>query len=96
MGRLIFPPIGIDPLNQWLDVLIGRVMSHHLLSSFEGDSLGRKKLYVPRVEDKNSHMRMLRISQLDDLVANSMNILEPSPVGDDGSQREDGMRPFSL
>lgn len=49
-----------------------------------------KKLYVPRVEDKNSHMRMLRISTIEDLVANSMNILEPSPVDSDQSEREDG------
>ncbi|XP_065002772.1 5-formyltetrahydrofolate cyclo-ligase, mitochondrial-like isoform X3 [Musa acuminata AAA Group] len=48
-----------------------------------------KKLYVPRVEDKNSHMRMLRISTIEDLVANSMNILEPSPVDSDQSERED-------
>ncbi|MQL91274.1 hypothetical protein Taro_023884 [Colocasia esculenta] len=48
-------------------------------------------LYVPRVEDKNSHMRMLRISRMDDLVANSMNILEPSPVDADGNQHEDVM-----
>lgn len=49
-----------------------------------------KKLYVPRVEDKNSHMRMLNISSMDDLVANSMNILEPAPVDAQGNQREDG------
>ncbi|RWW25689.1 hypothetical protein GW17_00009959 [Ensete ventricosum] len=48
-----------------------------------------KKLYVPRVEDKNSHMRMLRISTIEDLVANSMNILEPSPVDSDQNERED-------
>ncbi|KAL5544308.1 hypothetical protein UlMin_008092, partial [Ulmus minor] len=51
----------------------------------------RKKLYVPRVEDKNSHMRMLNISSLDDLVANSMDILEPAPVDGDGNEREDVM-----
>ncbi|KAI5409702.1 5-formyltetrahydrofolate cyclo-ligase, mitochondrial isoform X2 [Lathyrus oleraceus] len=50
---------------------------------------GGKKLYVPRVEDKNSHMRMLNISRLDDLVANSMDILEPAPVDADGNARED-------
>lgn len=51
----------------------------------------RKKLYVPRVEDKNSNMRMLNISRLDDLIANSMDILEPAPVDGDGNEREDGM-----
>ncbi|XP_058758620.1 5-formyltetrahydrofolate cyclo-ligase, mitochondrial-like [Vicia villosa] len=52
---------------------------------------GGKKLYVPRVEDKNSHMRMLNISRIDDLVANSMDILESAPVDADGSAREDGI-----
>lgn len=51
----------------------------------------KKKLYVPRVEDKNSNMRMLNISCLDDLVANSMDILEPAPVDSNGNEREDGM-----
>lgn len=51
-----------------------------------------KRLYVPRVEDKNSHMRMLNISSIDDLVENSMNILEPAPVDGDGNEREDVMR----
>lgn len=51
----------------------------------------RKKLYVPRVEDKNSNMRMLKISAVKDLVANSMNILEPSLLDSDGNQHEDGM-----
>ncbi|KAK4598294.1 hypothetical protein RGQ29_015672 [Quercus rubra] len=51
----------------------------------------QKKLYVPRVEDRNSNMRMLRISSVDDLVINSMNILEPSLVDCDGKQREDVM-----
>ncbi|WVZ20621.1 hypothetical protein V8G54_007943 [Vigna mungo] len=57
---------------------------------------GGKKLYVPRVEDKNSHMRMLHISRIDDLVANSMDILEPAPVDADGNAREDGtsLAPF--
>ncbi|CAA6662860.1 unnamed protein product [Spirodela intermedia] len=72
------------------EVGTSRILSE-ILSPAAGDSQGRKKLYVPRVEDKNSHMRMLHISQLDDLVANSMNILEPSPVGDDGNPREDVM-----
>ncbi|CAL0319952.1 unnamed protein product [Lupinus luteus] len=53
---------------------------------------GGKKLYVPRVEDNNSHMRMLNISRIDDLVANSMDILEPAPVDSDGNAREDVMK----
>ncbi|GAB4845571.1 5-formyltetrahydrofolate cyclo-ligase, mitochondrial [Ancistrocladus abbreviatus] len=51
-----------------------------------------KKLYVPRVEDKNSHMRMLNISSIEDLIANSMNILEPGPIDCNGNQREDVMK----
>ncbi|CAO2826719.1 unnamed protein product [Amaranthus hypochondriacus] len=51
-----------------------------------------KTLYVPRVEDKNSHMRMLNISSLDDLIANSMDILEPAPVDTTGNPREDVMQ----
>lgn len=42
------------------------------------------------MEDKNSHMRMLHISGIDDLIANSMDILEPTPVDADGNAREDG------
>ncbi|XP_072989163.1 5-formyltetrahydrofolate cyclo-ligase, mitochondrial [Typha latifolia] len=50
-----------------------------------------KELYVPRVEDKNSNMRMLKISSTGDLIANSMNILEPSPIDANGNPREDVM-----
>lgn len=56
----------------------------------DGHTQRGKILYVPRVEDKNCHMRMLRISCIDDLVANSMDILEPAPVDGDGNVREDG------
>ena len=49
-----------------------------------------KKLYVPWVEDRNSNMRMLHISHMEDLIANSMNILEPAPVDALGNEREDG------
>ena len=35
-------------------------------------------------------MRMLNISSLDDLIANSMDILEPAPVDSTGNPREDG------
>ncbi|KAL4639259.1 hypothetical protein ACB092_03G204700 [Castanea dentata] len=51
----------------------------------------QKKLHVPRVEDRNSNMSMLKISSVDDLVINSMNIMEPSLVDCDGKQREDVM-----
>lgn len=57
----------------------------------DGHSQMGRKLYVPRVEDKNRHMRMLKISSVDDLIANSMNILEPNPVDADGNEREDVM-----
>ncbi|CAN1311218.1 5-formyltetrahydrofolate cyclo-ligase, mitochondrial [Linum perenne] len=49
----------------------------------------RKRLYLPRVEDMNSNMRMLRVSNIDDLILNSMNILEPSVLDSDGNRRED-------
>ncbi|KAH9719949.1 5-formyltetrahydrofolate cyclo-ligase [Citrus sinensis] len=62
----------------------------------DGDTKTRKKLYVPRVEDKNSHMRMFHISSIDDLIANSMNILEPAPVDADGNEREDVALSYSL
>ncbi|KAL9314174.1 hypothetical protein ACSQ67_019626 [Phaseolus vulgaris] len=61
-----------------------------ILQRTSNDS-GGKKLYVPRVEDKNSHMRMLHISRIDDLVANSMDILEPASVDADGNAREDDL-----
>ncbi|XP_012454763.1 5-formyltetrahydrofolate cyclo-ligase, mitochondrial isoform X1 [Gossypium raimondii] len=62
------------------------------VSVLDGNKLPTaKKLYVPRVEDKNSNMRMFNISRIDDLVANSMNILEPASVDADGNAREDVM-----
>lgn len=51
---------------------------------------------MPRVEDKNSHMRMFHISSIDDLIANSMDILEPAPVDADGIEREDGILLFIM
>ncbi|XP_035549802.1 5-formyltetrahydrofolate cyclo-ligase, mitochondrial-like [Juglans regia] len=57
----------------------------------DGHTQRGKILYVPRVEDKNCRMRMLRISCIDDLVPNSMDILEPVPVDSDGNEREDVM-----
>uniref|UniRef100_A0A2P2QL58 5-formyltetrahydrofolate cyclo-ligase n=1 Tax=Rhizophora mucronata TaxID=61149 RepID=A0A2P2QL58_RHIMU len=56
----------------------------------DGGTQIAKKLYVPRVEDRNSNMRMLNISCLNDLIANSMDILEPALVDRDGNLREDG------
>lgn len=58
----------------------------------DSQKLSGKTLYVPRVEDKNSHMRMLNISGMEDLIANSMDILEPAPVDGKGNQREDVMQ----
>ncbi|KAK7411501.1 hypothetical protein VNO78_02935 [Psophocarpus tetragonolobus] len=65
--------------------ILSEILQHNVVT-------GEKKLYVPRVEDKNSHMRMLHISRIDDLVANSMDILEPAPVDSDGNAREDVMQ----
>ncbi|KAH7570189.1 hypothetical protein JRO89_XS05G0065200 [Xanthoceras sorbifolium] len=60
-------------------------LSYH----FTGNTQIRKKLYVPRIEDRNSNMRMLKISSVNDLIVNSMNILEPALVNSDGNERED-------
>lgn len=62
-----------------------RILSHILKSQPEM----QKKLFVPRVEDRNRNMRMLNISSTEDLIANSMDILEPAPVDADGNERED-------
>ena len=62
-----------------------------MFSTLEGDAQIRKKLYVPRVEDRNSNMRMLKISSVDDLITNSMNILEPALVDSNGNECDDGM-----
>ncbi|KAK1314667.1 hypothetical protein QJS10_CPA06g01603 [Acorus calamus] len=71
------------------EVDTSRILSEILSSDCHGQI--KKKLYVPRVEDKNSHMRMLNISSIEDLIANSMNILEPAPTDVNGNQREDVM-----
>ncbi|XP_071717139.1 5-formyltetrahydrofolate cyclo-ligase, mitochondrial [Rutidosis leptorrhynchoides] len=63
----------------------------HVLQNESKDGETKKILYVPRVEDKNCYMRMLNISGMDDLIANSMNILEPAPVDANGNDREDVM-----
>ncbi|KAF3781042.1 5-formyltetrahydrofolate cyclo-ligase [Nymphaea thermarum] len=52
----------------------------------------QKSLYVPRVEDKKSFMRMLKITNREDLIANSMNILEPSAIDSSGIERQDVMQ----
>ncbi|XP_019243652.1 PREDICTED: 5-formyltetrahydrofolate cyclo-ligase, mitochondrial-like isoform X2 [Nicotiana attenuata] len=62
-----------------------QILSHVLGSHPEM----QKKLFVPRVEDRNRNMRMLHISSADDLIASSMDILEPAPVDADGNERED-------
>ncbi|MBA0717190.1 hypothetical protein Golax_005027, partial [Gossypium laxum] len=69
-----------------LEVGTSRIISEVLSSSAKE----RKKLYVPRVEDRNSNMKMLMISSVKDLIEKSMNILEPALVDSDGNQREDG------
>lgn len=48
------------------------------------------------MEDKNRNMRMLKITTMDDLVKNSMNILEPSPFDASGNAREEGMKFMSM
>ncbi|XP_010419867.1 PREDICTED: 5-formyltetrahydrofolate cyclo-ligase, mitochondrial [Camelina sativa] len=60
-----------------------------ILQRPDSSTMAKKKLYVPWVEDKNSNMRMLHISHMEDLIANSMNILEPAPVDAQGNERED-------
>ncbi|KAL6187411.1 hypothetical protein ACLB2K_038810 [Fragaria x ananassa] len=57
----------------------------------EGDVVIRRKLYVPRVEDRNGNMRMLRIDSVDDLIVKSMNILEPALSDAEGKLYEDAM-----
>ncbi|KAL9424050.1 hypothetical protein AB3S75_036017 [Citrus x aurantiifolia] len=74
------------------EVDTSRIVSDILSNQTDGNGQMRKKLYVPRVEDKNSNMRMLKISAVKDLVANSMNILEPSLLDSDGNQCEDVMQ----
>lgn len=45
---------------------------------------------MPRVEDRNSNMRMLRIDSVDDLIVKSMNVLEPALSDAEGKLYEDG------
>lgn len=75
------------------EVDTSKLLAEILQTSAKDDqNCSSKKLYVPRVEDKNSHMRMLHISGLEDLIANSMDILEPAPLDSKGDHREDVMR----
>ncbi|GJW75339.1 5-formyltetrahydrofolate cyclo-ligase, mitochondrial [Tanacetum coccineum] len=74
-----------------LIILIYNSSSYYSFVNKDGETETTKRLYVPRVEDKNCHMRMLNISGMDDLIANSMNILEPAPVDANGNDREDVM-----
>ena len=39
---------------------------------------------------------MFKITTMDDLIKNSMNILEPSPLDACGNAREDGMKYFHV
>ncbi|KAK6123441.1 hypothetical protein DH2020_042823 [Rehmannia glutinosa] len=72
------------------EVDTSKVLSEILKNTGQDDhSQVRKKLYVPRVQDKNCFMRMLNISRMDDLIANSMDILEPAPCDAEGNERED-------
>ncbi|KAH6798558.1 5-formyltetrahydrofolate cycloligase [Perilla frutescens var. frutescens] len=74
------------------EVDTSKVLSAILNNTGQDDHLQvRKKLYVPRVEDKNSFMRMLNITRMDDLIANSMDILEPAPCDAEGNERQDVM-----
>ncbi|KAF8037210.1 hypothetical protein BT93_B0194 [Corymbia citriodora subsp. variegata] len=69
--------------------ILSRILQN---SAKDGPMQMKKKLYVPRVEDKNSHMRMLNISSVNDMIANSMDILEPAALDADGNEREDVMQ----
>lgn len=71
------------------------VVTSHILS----DLLGKQrqyadtKVYVPRVEDMESQMRMLHITNMDDdLILNHMNILEPTPLDSSGNPRDEVMQ----
>lgn len=74
------------------EVDTSKIISNILDKPNSGDMQIPKKLYVPRVEDKESNMRMLHITSSADFVANSMNILEPTPLDNSGNQRENVMQ----
>ncbi|KAL3513246.1 hypothetical protein ACH5RR_025963 [Cinchona calisaya] len=74
------------------EVDTSKLLSEILNNSSKDDYIQMTKtLYVPRVEDKNSHMRMLNISSMNDLIANAMNILEPAPTDVEGNEHQDVM-----
>ncbi|KAL0728211.1 hypothetical protein Bca4012_024304 [Brassica carinata] len=73
------------------EVDTSQILSNILQHLPDSHTRAEKRLYVPWVEDKKSNMRMLHISHMDDLIANSMNILEPAPVDAQGNDREDGI-----
>ncbi|KAL4447953.1 hypothetical protein ABPG75_005172 [Micractinium tetrahymenae] len=51
---------------------------------------GRKRLYVPRVQDKDANMHFLHLDSLDALEAvPPFGIREPRPTYEDGSERQD-------
>ncbi|XP_042499938.1 5-formyltetrahydrofolate cyclo-ligase, mitochondrial-like [Macadamia integrifolia] len=82
--------ISCDSLRE---VNTSKILSAILCNTAEEcQKLKGKKLYVPRIQNRNSCMRMLNISSTSDLIQNSMNILEPAPVDSDGNQREDVMQ----
>ncbi|KAK3125504.1 hypothetical protein QOZ80_7BG0605840 [Eleusine coracana subsp. coracana] len=72
--------------HQLREVDTSKILAEVLSSNPEEEA---KDIYVPRVEDKNRNMRMLKITNMDDLVKNSMNILEPSPLDANGNDREE-------
>ncbi|XP_020979149.1 5-formyltetrahydrofolate cyclo-ligase, mitochondrial isoform X3 [Arachis ipaensis] len=84
--------ISCDALRE---VDTSRIVSN-ILSNYKTEDQGhvqmKKRLYLPRVEDKNSNMKMLKVSSYDDLVLSSMNILEPTLVDSSGNPREDVMQ----
>lgn len=73
---------------QLREVDTSKILAEVLSQNSEHDGQA-KDIYVPRVEDKNRNMRMFKITTMDDLVKNSMNILEPSPLDASGNARED-------
>ncbi|KAH7429465.1 hypothetical protein KP509_09G049900 [Ceratopteris richardii] len=51
----------------------------------------QKFLYVPWIQDKQSHMKFFQIDSSEHLATNSFGILEPIPMKSDGSPRQDVM-----
>ncbi|KAF3783241.1 5-formyltetrahydrofolate cyclo-ligase [Nymphaea thermarum] len=67
-----------------------RTLVTYIADLWHQNSHMQKSLYVPRVENKKSFMRMLKITNREDLIENSMNILEPSAIDSSGMERQDG------